>query len=160
MYIVIILLILIGTAYLLLRYKKLKKIKTIYVACSLTYAPKEFIALVEELKRKLSGVCTLLLFKGLSDANVPYDVYIHDIKGCVCNSDLLVAICDYPSTGLGWELAMQTEKRKKPVLAVAHKETKVTKLILDPRRKGYEFKRYDNLVEDVYSFVVERLKTL
>lgn len=132
----------------------------IYVGCALTHAPEEFRNSVEALKGRLKEIGQVLAFKGLSDANLPHDVYTHDIIGCVHQCDLLVAICDYPSIGLGWEMAVQTEVRKKPVLAVAHKDTKISKLILDPQLPGYEFVRYENLCDDVYNLVVEKIKSL
>lgn len=138
----------------------MKSTVKVYVACSLTHAPEEFRNAVEKLKERLRDVCCVLYFKGLSDENLPHDIYVHDIDGCVHQCSLLVAICDYPSTGLGWEMATQAESRKKPVLAVAHEDSKVTKLILDPRLSGYEFRRYKDLCEDVYGMVVERIKDL
>lgn len=134
----------------------------VYIACALTYAPEEFKASVEALKKKLeeSKICIVLKFKGLSDANVPYDVYVHDINKCVRKCDLLVAICDHPSIGLGYEMATQGEARRKPILAVAHKDTKITKLILDTRTPGFEFKRYENLVEGVYRLIEIKLRSL
>jgi len=138
------------------------KKKVVYVACSLTYAGKRFKAQVEALKKKLedNGICVVLKFIGLSDKNIPHDVYVRDIKWCVRKCDLLVAICDYPSIGLGYEMGTQGEARKKPTLAVAKSGRLVTKLILDTRTPGYEFKRYVNLVDDVYDMVVAKLQTL
>jgi hypothetical protein len=140
------------------------KKKVVYVGCALTQVSEEFreefSKKVEELKKKLESICIVLKFKGLSDGNIPYDVYVHDINKCVRKCDLLVAICDYPSIGLGYEMATQGESRKKPTLAVAHRSAKISKLILDPRTPGYEFKRYDNLVEDVYRMVQIKLRTL
>lgn len=82
------------------------------------------------------------------------------IHRCVHGCDLLLAICDQPSTGLGWEMATQTEKRGKPVLAVAHKRSLVTALVLDPQQPGYEFHRYDSLLKDVPRLVTERLRRM
>ncbi len=135
----------------------MEKVK-VYVGCSLTHAPAEFRQAVEDLKIKLREICEVLEFKGLSDDHLPNDVYRHDILGCVCECELLVAICDYPSLGLGWEMAVQSEKRAMPVLAVAHLSSKVSKLVLDPQLPGYEFHRYINLVDDVYMMVEERIR--
>jgi hypothetical protein len=132
----------------------------VYVACSLTYAPQYFKDEVDELKRRLAGICEVLHFKGLSDDNIPRDVYIHDIEECVCKCDLLLAVCDYPSTGLGWEMAVQAELRHKPILAVAHQDAKITKLILDPSVLDYEFRRYKNLSDDVYDLTASKIKHL
>ncbi len=135
----------------------MKKVK-VYVGCSLTHAPPGFRQAVEDLKDKLRQICEVLEFKGISDDFIPNDIYRHDILGCVCESDLLLAICDYPSLGLGWEMAVQSEKRAMPVLAVAGVNAKVSKLVLDPQLPGYEFERYTNLREDVYRMVAERIK--
>lgn len=132
----------------------------VYVGCSLTHAPERFRQDVEKLKNKLWDVCEVLSFKGLSDKNVPYEVYTHDIQDCVGQCDLMIAICDYPSIGLGYEMATQMEKRQKPLLAVAHEDALISKLILDPRLPGYEFRRYGDLVGDVYNMVVEKIASL
>ncbi len=131
----------------------------VYVGCALTHAPQEFRESVEKLKDRLKGICQVLSFKGLSDDHIPYDVYSHDIYDCVKQCDILIAICDYPSIGLGWEMATQIEHRAKPLLAVAHKDALITKLIIDPQLPGYEFRRYDDL-EDVYDMVRARLETM
>lgn len=133
---------------------------SVYVGCSLTHASPEFRDSVEELKRRLSKVCRVLSFKGLSNENLPYDVYVHDILGCVDGCDLLLAICDYPSTGLGYELAVQAERKRGPVLAVAQRDALVTKLILDPHLPGYEFARYDNFLEDVFNLVIAKIEKM
>lgn len=136
--------------------------KVVYVGCSLTYAGKRFKAQVEALKKKLedNGICVVLKFIGLSDKNIPHDVYVHDIDLCVRKCDLLVAICDYPSIGLGYEMGTQGEARKKPTLAVAKAGRTVTKIVLDTRTPGYEFRYYKSLVDDVYNMVIEKLASL
>jgi len=132
------------------------KIK-VYVGCALTHASPEFREEVERLKRKLESICVVLHFKGLADSNSPRDVYVHDIINCVRECDILIAICDHPSIGLGYEMATQAECRKKRLLAVAHRDAKVTKLILDPGLENYEFRRYKNLCEDVYNMVLKMI---
>lgn len=131
----------------------------VYVACSLTHAPPEFREEVEKLKAKLKEVCHLLMFMGLTN-DPPADVYQHDIVGCVSQSDLVVAICDYPSIGLGYEMATQAEKRRKPLLAVANRKSKISKLIQDTGLPGFDFRRYDDLQKDVFDMVIERLESL
>lgn len=103
----------------------------VYVGCSLTHAPEPFKEKVEDFKQNLREVCDVLCFLGISE-NTPYGVYAHDIHGCVMRSDLIVAISDLPSTGLGYEIATQAEARKKPLLAVAHRDALVSDLIQDP----------------------------
>lgn len=121
----------------------------VYVGCSLTHAPEEFKMQVEELKQRLRGLLgvEVLDFLGVV-GGTPHDVYVHDILNCVCKSDVMIAICDYPSTGLGWEMATQIG-RGKTLLAFGHKDSTITRLILDPRIPGYSFNRYETL-EDIF----------
>jgi len=129
--------------------------KKVYVGCALSHAPQEFKDKVEALKKRLNGFCEVLEFLGTT-AGTPRDVYNHDINDCVKESDLIVAICDFPSTGLGYEIATQLEDRGMPVLAVAHKNSKVTRLIQDIGKPHYEFLRYGKF-EDIYNMVKERV---
>ena len=126
----------------------------IYVGCSLTHAPEEFKREVCGLKNKLSALpeVEVLEFLGLV-AGTAHDVYVHDIIGCVGQCDMMVAICDFPSIGLGWEMATQVV-RGKPLLAFAQEESKVTRFIFDPQVSGYSFHRYRTLSE-----VFDRVKS-
>lgn len=132
----------------------------VYVACSLTHASPEFIAQVEVFKKKLESVCNILKFAGLNSGRSPRDIYLYDIRECVGGSDLVVAICDQPSIGLGYEIATQLESRGMPCLCIAHKKSHVTELILDVHQPGFEFKRYSNLQKDGVKMVVDKLKKI
>jgi hypothetical protein len=123
----------------------------LYVACGLTHAPEEFRISVEGLKQVLrqDKGYEVYDFVGLENGT-PGDVYAWDIGRCVAESDLLVAICDYPAIGLGWELGAAVEKHQKPTLAVAHEDTHVTRLITGAAEAGtpnYRFRRYSDLME-------------
>ena len=124
----------------------------LYAGCALTNAPKKFKQDVVGLKegfKKLPDV-QVLEFLGLVKGTA-YDVYTHDIINCVGECDLMVGICDYPSIGLGWEMSTQV-KRGKPLLAFGRNDSKITRLILDPRLPNYRFFRYqrfDNIFETV-----------
>ena len=131
----------------------------VYVACSLTHAPKEFRAEVELFKDKLKSVCNVLCFLGI-EGHPPYDVYHFDIHECVHKSDLVVAICDLPSIGLGYEMGTQIEKRRMPCLIIAHEKARVSDLIVDTRQPGVEFRRYRDLQKDGVEMVVEKLKKI
>ena len=120
----------------------------VYVGCALTHASEDFKKQVEEFKQELRNVCEVLCFLDIGEAT-PNAVYQHDIHNCVMQSDLLVAITDQPSTGLGYEMATQTEARRKPLLAIAHEDSIVSDLILDTRQPGFRFIRYKNLHTDV-----------
>ena len=124
----------------------------IYVGCSLTQAPEQFIEEVENLKKILRQKGHKVFdFVGLV-AGTPKDVYRWDIHRCVAECDFLIAICDYPSIGLGYELGVAIEKLGKRVLAVAHKDTKITRLILGVDHPRFEFCRYEEL-DDVANLV-------
>jgi hypothetical protein len=129
----------------------------IYVGCGLTHAPEEFRKAVEELKRRLRKVpqVQVLDFLGTT-AGTAHDVYVHDIINCVCECDIMIAICDEPSTGLGWEMAVQTG-RWKPLLAFGHENSKITRLILDPGFPNYWFHRYKTF-DDIYRTIVKMLE--
>jgi len=118
----------------------------IYVGCSLTQAPPEFIGAVEAVKASLRHDYEVLDFLGLEHGTAA-DVFQWDIRRNVAQCDLFVAICDYPSIGLGYELATAIEKLGKPVIALAHQDAKVTRLILGINAPKFSFQRYQSLRE-------------
>lgn len=110
---------------------------SLYIGCALTHATEEFKQNVQSLKIRLKEVVHVFEFVGLVNGE-PRDVYNHDIKVCVCGCDLFVAICDEASIGLGYELAVQVEHRKMPALAVAHLDSKITRLVLGVDQPNFE----------------------
>lgn len=129
--------------------------KKLYIGCSLTYAPEDFRNSVEELREQLRDKFEILDFIGLN-AGTAGDVYRWDIEKCVKSADAMLAIVDYPSIGLGWELAIATN-RNIPVLAAAHEESKVTRLLVGAAEEhdNLEFVRYKDINE-----VVGKLKNI
>jgi hypothetical protein len=130
----------------------------LYIGCSLTHAPEEFKSSVEDLKTKLKTDFEVLEFIGLVNGT-PTDVYHHDVQTCVGTCDLFVAICDFPSLGLGYELGTAVEKLHKPVLAVAQKDAHITRLVIGIDAPGFEFKRY-TVLSEVYDLISNRAKEL
>ena len=65
----------------------------------------------------------------------------------------MVAICDYPSTGLGMEIYHQGGIRKGSLLAFARSDSKVTRMVMDPPYPHYTFYRYDNF-DEIYQIVI------
>ena len=122
----------------------------LYIGCSLTKAGEQFKAEVEELKTALRGKgYEVLDFVGLVKGT-PKDVYVWDINHCVATCDAFIAICDEPAIGLGYELC-EAVRSGKPVLAVAHRDTTITRLVhgaaeVEP---NLSFAIYNNLTEDV-----------
>lgn len=128
----------------------------IYVGFSITGAPQEFIDSVQRLREKLREEYEVLEFVPVSEGT-PQDVYRNDIKINVANCDLMVSICDFPSTGLGYEMACAVEVGNKPVLAVAHIETKVSRLIMGIYDRRYAFRRYAEF-DEIVEFVRDKIR--
>jgi hypothetical protein len=121
------------------------KIK-LYVGCALTNAPEEFKEQVEQFKHALRAEgYEVFDFVGLVSGTAA-DVYNWDIKHCVANCQALIAICDFPSIGLGYEMN-EAIRLKKPVLALAHKESRVTRLIhgAAEAESNFHLERYETL---------------
>ncbi|MBN2884501.1 hypothetical protein JXE04_01100 [Patescibacteria group bacterium] len=131
---------------------------SLYVGCALTYATEEFKQNVQTLKERLKKTCHVLEFIGLVDGT-PNDVYNHDINVCVRGCDLFVGICDQASIGLGYELAVQIEDRKMPALAVAHFDSKITRLVLGINQPNFDFQNYKDF-EDLYEIIVRKINEL
>lgn len=131
---------------------------SLYVGCALTHATDEFKKNVQALKERLREVCNVLEFIGLVDGTAQ-DVYNHDINVCVRGCNLFVGICDQASIGLGYELAVQIEDRKMPALAVAHVNSKITRLVLGINKPNFEFQNYKDF-NDLYTIITNKIETL
>jgi nucleoside 2-deoxyribosyltransferase len=130
-----------------------KKTK-LYVGCSLTGASEKFKNSIEKLKDDLRAEgYEVFDFVGLV-SGTPADVYNWDIGHCVRDCDALVGICDFPSIGLGYELSVATAL-KKPVLAIAQKDSLVTRLVLGAAavEPNFRFERYTQIGKDVTPLV-------
>lgn len=119
--------------------------RKIYLACSLTYAPKDFLEKIDELKNNIRKEYEVLDFVGL-EKGTPQEVYEHDIK-CVLMADMVVSICDYPAIGLGYEISLALEKYSKPTLALVHKDSKLSSLVEGINHPMFALKRYDSFDE-------------
>lgn len=122
----------------------------LYVGCGLTEAPTEFVQEIEDFKQGLrSDGHEVFDFVGLVNGTAR-DVYEWDIGYCVENCSGFIAVCDYPSTGLGYELRRAVELRK-PTIATAHRDRRVTRLVLGAAEvePNITFERYDRLIDMV-----------
>ena len=128
--------------------------KNLYIGCGLTLAPQEFKDRVEELKTALGQDWHVMEFLGLVDGTSA-DVYQRDIVDNVGGCDAFVAIADEPSIGLGYELAVAAEVHGIPVLATAHVDSKVTRLLLGAAEvlPNVTFTPYQDMVHDVPGIV-------
>ena len=121
--------------------------KKIYIGCSLTHAIPEFRNQIEEFKDSLREEVEVLDFLWVDDDRLytPKKIYEHNLD-CVDQCDVFVAECSYPSTGLGYEIALAVQKNKK-ILLIAHQDSKVTRMILGIPPEKAVFLRYQNLDE-------------
>jgi len=140
----------------------MSKAKTLYVGCSITHSPKEALAQVNKFKSDLSDMGYKINdFFDLSVDVTPAEVYRHDIERCIRTSDGFIAICDHPSTGLGFELG-EAANLNKPVLLLVHKDTHLTRLIIGAAEvlPNFELVRYDSFDEGVMAIAEKWLAKL
>lgn len=116
----------------------------LYVACGLTNAPEDFVKDVETLKDNLRQDYNILDFIGL-ELGTDKDVYLHDVEQ-VGRCAAMLAIADYPSTGMGGEI-MLAKTLQKPTLAVVKSDTKVTRFLSGMAEVAptVEMERYQDL---------------
>lgn len=120
----------------------------LYVGCALNSAPEGFKSSVLALRSKLAGDPRFEVLEFLGSGGTPEDVYRKDIMECVESADIMLAVCDHPSLGLGFEMATHVKKNKRPLLAVAHMDSNVSRLVIGIHGEGpYAFKRYRDLFE-------------
>ena len=136
--------------------------KKLYIGCALTHLPKEkkvaFLQMIKNLKKELGKTFEILEFLGGGDVSSasPLEVYTHDIKNSVMKADCMLAICDHPSLGLGYEIATAVEKQGIPVLAVAHNDFFISRLIRGVDHKNFTFFHY-NSEEEIVAKAIETL---
>jgi len=136
--------------------------KKIYVGCAINNLTPEqkavFFKEVNAVKAELNKDFEVLEFIG--DAAAPAEkIYDWDINGCVYKADFMLAICDHPSLGLGYEMGTAIEKCGIPVLAVAHATSSVSRLIIGISGKDFSFRRYEK-VSDIAGMVREAFLVL
>lgn len=138
------------------------KIK-LYVGCAILgfsdSERKKFLEQVTRVKAVLRAKgFEVLEFIGWGD-HPASEVYEHDIVNCVSTCDAILAICDHPSTGLGYELATAIEKRGIPVLAVAHQDAHVSKVVLGISKPNFRFERYTDFEKEIPLLAERYLKS-
>lgn len=141
--------------------EKKSKIK-LYVGCALgglkDTEKEEFLKRIVRLKESLREKgFDVLEFMGLGE-QTPQEVYEHDILGCVATCDAMLAVCDQLSTGMGYELGVVVEKRGLPVLAVAHKDSFVSKIVRGITKPNFHFEYYADFEKEVPELAGRYLK--
>ena len=106
----------------------------VYVACALTHVPPEqisqFTTLVHDIKNQLKqrGYIVLDFLSALEHNPDPAHVYTYDIS-CLQKADCVLALGDYPGTGLGYELCYATELRNIPTMVGVTNMNHISKLL-------------------------------
>ncbi len=134
--------------------------KTIYVGIALTNAPESFrTTFYDELKEGLEALngVKVLEFIGLKEGQ-PRDVHEYD-RECLEGADLMIGICDHPSTGLGMEIVYRHNTRK-PLLLFAHKDATVTRMVVGFSQKEHIPCIKYKAVSDIVSCVKSELAAL
>lgn len=102
--------------------------RSLYVGCALHSVPESFLDMVEELKKQAAEQWEVLSFVGTDPTATAETVYRKDID-CATQADVMLAICDYPSTGLGIELATRIE-HKLPTIITHYIDSQISRMVL------------------------------
>ena len=137
--------------------------KRVYLGCAITKVPPEyeveFRSKISTIKKDLRivGFEVIDFLSAIRQDGTEKEIYTHDIIDSVGSAEAMIAICDYPSLGLGYEMGTIIEKHGMPVLAVAHKDSIVTPLIRGITHPKFRFERYEN-VSDIYGMFLRFMK--
>ncbi len=85
--------------------------------------------------------------KGLEADMAPKDVYIRDTSW-IDECEVLVAEVSTPSHGVGYEISYALE-RGKPVLCIAARGMRVSKMITGNTMPGFEFAEYKDVADGI-----------
>ncbi len=130
--------------------------KKLYIGCGLTNVPEDkkedFFQSIFEIKKELAKDFEILEFVGVGDLldpnpMSPKEVYEVDMLQRLMKADYFLAICDYPATGLGYEMGVAVEKRGIPVLAMAERNSRVSRSIVGVQQPNYTFMYYESMGE-------------
>lgn len=118
----------------------------LYVGCALQSAGDEYVLKIRALREELKEHFFVLEFL-YPHPGTDQDVYRLDIQDHVANCDLMLAIGDLPSTGLGYELATAIEAHCRPVLILHKKGERLSRLIKGIVRSNVRILEYGDLSE-------------
>lgn len=137
----------------------MKKIK-IYVACSVTFAPKEYLEKIAKLKNMLRENENIQLLDFMEAEVSGSNIYVY-CRSMVNDAHLILAIHDFPSEGLGSEVTIAYDK-KTPVIACSHVNSTVSDFTTERvKHFGDIFYLYNDIfhmVDIVQSRVAEMLE--
>ncbi len=101
---------------------------SLYIGCALQGAPVDFLTQIDSLKALLRDHFTLIEFVGLSPTANAHQVYMTDIA-CAQRAEIMLALCDRPSTGLGMEI-MERIRLGKPVVVAYRAGAAISRMVL------------------------------
>lgn len=107
----------------------------IYISGAITHAPKKMKGIVEGLRMLLEQLGHEVTAPQLGDiGDDPFWDDVHAIEAC----DAVVAVLDYPSTGMGYELAVAHSLGKKiiPILVENYDDSVAGAWMCFPKREN------------------------
>jgi hypothetical protein len=117
--------------------------RKIYIGYSSVNAPKEFIHQVETFKAELKKDYEILESTGPEK--------LRSVLVC----DIFVAVCDYQSLDLGYEMAVALEKYSKPTLVLLSKSTESQERIPGINHPMCTLNQYSSISE-IPAFIKEK----
>jgi hypothetical protein len=131
----------------------------VYVGCSVTDASKKFTEDVELFKMALEEHFVVLRFV-VKKPGDSINVYVHDIEHCLQEANMMIAVCDERSIGVGIEIGAALWRKPIPILIIAHEDSRVTSFLNDmvnelrKKERAIDFQRYQSLLPDVKDIAV------
>ena len=127
--------------------------KTIYVGMALTVSPKDFrTTFYNELNEKLQQLPEVDVLYFLDPSTGTPEKALEHNRTMLKQADLMIGICDFPSTGLGMEI-VERHNLGKPLLLFAHKDATITRMVVGFSQQQnipcIKYKTVDDIVESV-----------
>lgn len=144
------------TCIIIFSLMKKRKIR-LYLGCSLSHGPKEFIKDMTALKNKLKKKVEVFEFAGLLPPDIGM-VYQHDAN-MVRRCDIVVANITYPSLGLGMEMGIAIENRK-PLITIVDNNCKTMRFLISGYIDPYHFSIRYKTISQAAQFIFEKLEYL
>lgn len=120
--------------------------RKLYVGCALQSSSEWYVEQIRGIREELAEHFEVLKFL-FPHPGTDRDVYKLDIQNHVAGCDLMAAFLDFPSTGLGYEMATAIEVRDKPVLALVYKDSTPSRLIAGITHPDFKLVKYSNFDE-------------
>jgi len=132
----------------------------IYLGCSLYNASPEYLTQIDSIKDSIRSQYELIEFLGIGAEHTCEQVVEYDLS-CVRKCDVMLGICDAPSTGMGIEIGLANSLQK-PILLVAKNED-VSRMIRgnhaeNPKCRFVTYNSPNDLLEKLAQFISKNKK--